>query len=321
MKKWHKALLSIAALLTLTACGSQSDATDSAGANSTVSSSEKEKTVSVEDARGTVEVPLNPQNVAVFDFGHLDTIRALGKEESVTGTVTENMPVYLSDLSTQYENVGTLKEPNVETLAILAPDLIIISNRMADFAEQLEEIAPVLVLSVDYADYWGSVQNNIGILGTVFDAEAEAKASLDSLEEEMTEMNTKATQTADKALAVLLSDGSISAFGSGSRFGFIYDTLGVTPVDATIEASTHGQTIGYEGIMEINPDILFVVDRTAAIGTASSENASLLENDFIYQTEAYKKEQIINLSADLWYLSGGGIESVHLMIEEISQHF
>jgi iron complex transport system substrate-binding protein len=71
-------------------------------------------------------------------------------------------------------------------------------------------------------------------------------------------------------------------------------------------------------LLEINPQILFVIDRTAALGTASDENAALLENDFVYQTDAYKNNKIINLSSDLWYLSGGGIESIHLMIEEIA---
>jgi len=74
-------------------------------------------------------------------------------------------------------------------------------------------------------------------------------------------------------------------------------------------------------LLEINPQILFVVDRTAAIGTASEENAALLENDFVYQTDAYKNNKIINLSSDLWYLSGGGIESIHLMVEEVAADF
>ena len=314
MKKWYKAALGIATILTLAACGSQAE-TDSASA------SIEETTVSVEDARGTVEVPLNPENVAVFDFGHLDTIRALGKEGSVAGTVTENMPAYLSELAEQYENIGTLKEPNMEALAMMAPELIIISNRMVDYAEQLEEIAPVLVLSVDYADYWNSVKGNIETLGTVFGAEKEAGAAIAELTAEIEGVKELTASKTDKALTILLSDGSISAFSTGSRFGFLYDTLGFTKVDAAIEDSTHGQTIGYEGILEINPGILFVVDRTAAIGTASNENASLLENAFIYQTDAYKQNQVINLSSDLWYLSGGGIESMQLMLEEIAKNF
>jgi iron complex transport system substrate-binding protein len=274
--------------------------------------------VTIEDARGSVEVPKDPENVAVLDFGHLDTLIALGKQDAVTGTATDNMPAYLADKADQFENVGTLKEPNVEALANLAPELIIISNRLLDFAEQLEEIAPVVVLSVDYTDYWGSVQKNIKTLGVIFDEEEAAEEAIVTLNEEIESVKAKTAGISEKTLTLLLNDGSMSAFSTGSRFGFIYETLGFTPVDAAIEDSTHGQSVGYEGLLEINPQILFVIDRTAALGTASDENAALLENDFVYQTDAYKNNKIINLSSDLWYLSGGGIESIHLMIEEIA---
>lgn len=319
MKKWQKTILSLASIFTLAACGAQEGAADAA--DSTLATAESEATVTIEDARGSVEVPKDPENVAVLDFGHLDTLIALGKEDAVTGTATENMPAYLADTADQFENVGTLKEPNVEALANLAPELIIISNRLVDFAEQLEEIAPVVVLSVDYTDYWGSVQKNITTLGTIFDEEAAADEAIATLNEEIEAVQAKTAGISEKTLTLLLNDGSMSAFSTGSRFGFIYDTLGFTPVDAAIEDSTHGQSVGYEGLLEINPQILFVVDRTAAIGTASDENAALLENDFVYQTDAYKNNKIINLSSDLWYLSGGGVESIQLMVEEVAADF
>lgn len=319
MKKWQKTILSLASIFTLAACGAQKGAADAE--DSTLATAESEATVTIEDARGSVEVPKDPENVAVLDLGHLDTLIALGKEDAITGTATENMPAYLADTADQFENVGTLKEPNVEALANLAPEIIIISNRLVDFAEQLEEIAPVVVLSVDYTDYWGSVQKNITTLGTIFDEEAAADEAIATLNEEIESVQAKTAGISEKTLTLLLNDGSMSAFSTGSRFGFIYDTLGFTPVDAAIEDSTHGQSVGYEGLLEINPQILFVVDRTAAIGTASDENAALLENDFVYQTDAYKNNKIINLSSDLWYLSGGGIESIHLMVEEVAADF
>lgn len=321
MKKWQKTIISLASLFTLAACGAQEGAADAADSTTATSVAQSEETVTIEDARGSSEVPKNPENVAVLDFGHLDTLIALGKQDAVTGTATENMPAYLADTADQFENVGTLKEPNVEALANLAPELIVISNRLEDFAEQLEEIAPVVVLSVDYTDYWGSVQKNITTLGTIFDEEAAAEEAIASLNDEIEAVQATTAGISEKALTLLLNDGSMSAFSTGSRFGFIYDILGFTPVDVAIEDSTHGQSLGYEGLLEINPQILFVVDRTAAIGTASEENAALLENDFVYQTDAYENDKIINLSSDLWYLSGGGIESMHLMVEEVAADF
>ena len=278
------------------------------------------ETVSVTDVTGEKEIPYQPERVVVYDFGMLDTMNALGLSENIIGAATNNVPGYLKDTVSEMENVGTLKEPDMEKLITLAPDLIIISGRLADFSEQLQEIAPVLQLSVDQTDYWGSVQHNIQVIADVYGVDAEPKMT--ELESEIADLKEKTTAfKEEEALLLLVNDGAISAFSSGSRFGQIFDVFGFTPVNAEIETSTHGQTIGYEGILEINPDILFVIDRSQAIQVDTAENLQLLDNAFITKTNAAQNERIIVLSPDLWYLSGGGLESTHLMIEEINAAF
>lgn len=278
------------------------------------------ETVTVTDVIGEQEIPYQPERVVVYDFGMLDTMNALGLSENIIGAATNNVPGYLKDTVSEMENVGTLKEPDMEKLITLAPDLIIISGRLADFSEQLQEIAPVLQLSVDQKDYWHSVQHNIQVIADVFGVDAEPKVT--ELETEIADLKEKtAAFKEEEALLLLLNDGAISAFSSGSRFGQIFDVFGFTPVSAEIETSTHGQTIGYEGILEINPDILFVIDRSQAIQVDTAENLQLLDNAFITKTNAAQNECVITLSPDLWYLSGGGLESTHLMIEEINAAF
>jgi iron complex transport system substrate-binding protein len=68
----------------------------------------------------------------------------------------------------------------------------------------------------------------------------------------------------EKALIVLHNNGAFSAFGVQSRYGFVFDALGV-------KAGQHGCRGGLartahfsEFIQQANPDIIYVVDRTAA---------------------------------------------------------
>ena len=275
------------------------------------------ETVRVTDAISEKEIPYQPERVVVYDFGMLDTMNALGLNETIIGAVTNNVPGYLEETVAELENVGTLKEPDIEKLITLAPDLIIISGRLADFSDQLEEVAPVLQLSIDSSNYWNSIQHNIQVIADVFGVDAEPE--LAELEMEIAALNEKTAAFKEEgALLLLLNDGAISAFSSGSRFGQIFDVFGFEPVSTDIETSTRGQTIGYEGILEINPDILFVIDRSKAIQTETGNNLQLLDNDFINKTNAAQNERVITLSPDLWYLSGGGLESTHLMIEEIN---
>ena len=96
----------------------------------------------------------------------------------------------------------------------------------------------------------------------------------------------------------------------------MHDVLGFTPADEKIEVSTHGQNISFEYILEKNPDVLFVIDRDAAIGNGASAQGAI-ENDLVKKTEAFKNNKIVYLNGEYWYLSGGGLLSMKEMIKEV----
>ncbi|MNE89645.1 putative ABC transporter solute-binding protein YclQ precursor [compost metagenome] len=97
--------------------------------------------------------------------------------------------------------------------------------------------------------------------------------------------------------------------------------FGVIPVDDTIEASTHGQSISFEYVAEKNPDYLFVVDRDAVVteGEQAEPASKLVENDLVKKTNAYKDGKIIYLDPSYWYLAGGGLLSLPEMLNEVQE--
>nr|WP_242704015.1 siderophore ABC transporter substrate-binding protein [Enterococcus sp. 669A] len=306
--------------LGLAGCNSGNDATtDSSGGATAQSSVAKVETLEVTDSNGTVTVPKNPEKVVVFDNGSLDTIDALGAGDSVIGAATDNLPAYLEDYK-DVDSAGGIKEPDLEKINQMQPDLIIISGRQSDFQDQLKEIAPTMYLAVDPTDTWNSIQHNVETLGQIFDKEDEAKEQLADLETSIEETKTKAADSQDKALTVLVNEGELSAYGKDSRFGIIYDTFGFAEADDAIEASTHGQSVSYEYVLEKNPDVLFVVDRTKAIGGDDTNN-KVADNELVAETTAGKDGKIISLQPDVWYLSGGGLESVKLMLDDVNKVF
>jgi iron complex transport system substrate-binding protein len=305
------AAVSMGALLILGACGSNEKKA------SEDSSTEKETTIKVEDSNGTVEVPKNPKKVVVFDNGSLDTIDALGAGDTVAGVPTKNLPQYLESYK-KVESAGGIKEPDLEKINKIKPDLIIISGRQRDFQDKLSKIAPTIFLSVDAKDTWNSTKKNIETLATIFDKEDEAKDKIDGLEAEIADIKEKAEASDKTALVTLVNEGQLSAYSQGSRFGIVHDTFGFKQADDAIEASTHGQSVSYEYVLEKNPDILFVVDRTKAIG-GDDTNDNVANNELVKQTNAGKNNKVISLQPDVWYLSGGGLESTHLMIEDVKK--
>lgn len=317
MKKFLMSFGMVATLFTFAACGSGNSETVDSSKKSTDQSSSQ--TMEVTDANGTVEVPLNPEKVVVFDMGSLDTIDALGKGDSVIGAAVDSLPDYL-DAYADVTSAGGIKEPDVEAINGMAPDLIIISGRQADYYDQLSQIAPTIYLEVDYSDTWASIQKNVKTLAQIFNETEAAEKQLADLQTEITSVSDQAKSSEEKALVVLINEGELSAYGDGSRFGIVHDTFGFQQADDQIEASTHGQNVSYEYVLETNPDVLFVIDRTKAIGGDTS-NDSLATNELIQQTNAGKNNKVIELDPEVWYLSGGGLESMQKMLDDVKKAF
>lgn len=266
-----------------------------------------------------VIVPKNPEKVVVFDIGVLDTIAFLGEQDHVIGFPKTTVPNYLSEFEAeQYENLGSLKEPEFEKIHAAQPDLIIISGRQMELYDQFKEIAPTIYIDIDTHNYLASFEKNAKLIGEIFGKEDKIEAELASLNDEIDNIKGIVEEANETALIVLGTEGKISAYGPASRFGIIHDVFGVTPVDENIEDSTHGQSITFEYILETNPNIIYVIDRDSAIGMESSVKESF-ENDIVQKTDAYKNGRITYLDGEIWYLAGGGLQSLHMMIEEIAQ--
>lgn len=289
------------------------------GANETKEkpSADATEMLQVTDSDGKVSVPKNPEKVVVFDMGSLDTIKALGKADTVIGAPTKSIPAYLDSFK-EVASVGGIKEPDLEKINELKPDLIVISGRQHDSKEALAKIAPVIYLSVDSERTWESTKENIRTLATIFGENQLADEKISALEKEIAKTKEKADASQLKTLVTLVNEGSLSAYGENSRFGIIHNTFGFPQVDANIEASTHGQEVSYEYVLEKNPDVIFVIDRTKAIGGDTSKN-NVSENELVKETTAGKQQKVISLTPDVWYLSGGGIECTELMLADVSK--
>lgn len=276
---------------------------------------EEAGTIRVEHELDSTEVKKNPQNVVVFDFGILDTLDTLGVD--IAGLPQMNVPSYLEKYSSSdYENLGSLKEPDFEKIAQIGPELIIISTRQAEIYDQFAEIAPTIFIAHDTTNYVESFKENTILLAEIFGKEAEVEQHLADIDAKVADVKAKAEETGYKGLIVLANDDKISAYGPGSRFGLIHDDLGVAAADDGIEVSQHGMNVSFEYVADQNPDILFVIDRSAAIGEGASAE-ELVENPLVERTEAFKNERIAYLDPEYWYLASGGLQSMMKMVEEI----
>lgn len=315
MKKWLLIAFTLMIVAVLAACGSTEETTESDTANA------ETEEMTVKHELGETTFNKDPEKVVVFDYGVLDSLDKLGVE-AVAGVPQASLPAYLEKYgeTEKYENVGTLKEADFEAINAMKPDLIIISGRQADMYEEFTEIAPTVHIAVDTEDYMGSFKENMTTLGEIFGKADQVTEELAAIDAQIEEVKATVSESDEKALITLANEGKVSAYGAASRFGLIHDVFGVKQADEGIEASTHGQSISYEYILETNPDMMFVVDRNAVIGNETNA-ADSLENELVQKTNAYKNDKIIYLDPDYWYLSGGGLQSVAQMVTDVQSAF
>ncbi|MEC1409139.1 siderophore ABC transporter substrate-binding protein [Bacillus safensis] len=309
MKKWTWMMTILIAIVVLAACGNQGKTEGTKG-----------ETVTVKDMlnKDGVKIKKNPKKVVVFDMGSLDTLDKLGV--NVTALPKQAVPKYLSKYEgDKYENVGGLKEPNFEKIAEIKPDLIIIQHRQADAFDEFSNIAPTIYMDVDNTNYMESFKKNAKTLGKIFDKEDKVKEELAAIDQKVDALKKEAKELKKNGLVIMANDSKMTAFGPKSRYGLIHDVFGITPADQKLEPSDkHGQSISYEYMVKTNPDYLFVVDRGAAIGEETSAK-QLVENDYVKSVKAVKNNHVVYLNSDMWYLSGGGLESLSAMIGEVKQ--
>lgn len=197
--------------------------------------------------------------------------------------------------------------------------MIIIQNRQSDAFDEFSKIAPTILMDVDTANYMESFKKNATTLGEIFDKEDEVKKELAAIDQKVDALKKQAKELKQNGLMIMANDSKMTAFGAKSRYGLIHDVFGITPADQKLEPSDkHGQSISYEYMVKTNPDYLFVIDRGAAIGEETSAK-QLVENDYVKSVKAVKNNHVVYLNSDMWYLSGGGLESLTAMIDEVKQ--
>jgi len=274
--------------------------------------------LSVEHAQGTTTVDANPEVVFSYDYASIDTLATLGVEVHGAPPLAGAAPDWLpSDLI----NVGSLFEPDYETINAEQPDLVIIGGRSAETYPEMSRLAPTVDVTFG-SDFYSSLQANTRLLAEIFDKEAEAEFALSDIQARIDSLSEQ-VQSGGDGLLLMVSGGSLSLLSPNNaragRGALLYQVLGLPPTIDDIESATHGEPVSFEFLLRYDPDWLFVIDRDAAVGTeAAQPAAAVLDNELMRQTSAWQNDRIVYLDAFNWYIiTGAGLSSANAMLDEI----
>ena len=326
-KKIVTLALAGAVAFSLMACSGQTatSAGSTVSASSQIASSETPESITISSYNGSkelveLEVPYDPQRIAILDMASLDILDALGVGDRVVGTADTSLE-YLQDYITDdIDNLGTIKEADLEAVMACEPDVIFIGGRLASSYDALSEIAPVVYLATDTElGVVESVRQNAATIASLFGLEEkvdELMAGFDARISALQEVS--AGQT---AIVGMCTSGSFNVLGNDGRCSIIGREVGFENigVDANIDTSTHGNEASFEFIVDKNPDYIFVMDRDTAIGTDGAQLAQdIMENELVMGTDAYKNGHLIYLAHPaVWYTAEGGITALDIMLQDL----
>lgn len=329
MKKVFTLALASMMTFSLAAFSSQAEGKDNEAASENRAVTEKQsetaagENITVTSLNGEgeateIEVPYNPQRVAILDMAVLDMLDNWELGDRVVGMPKSSQIDYLMEYNENEEivNLGTLKEVDMEALMSSEPDIIFIGGRLSSQYDALSEIAPVVYTATDYdAGIIQSIKNNTGMIASIFGMEEKAEEELAGFDERVDAL----AEAAEGKTAVIgmVTSSNFNTLGNGSRCSLIGNEIGFENLADNVD-STHGNESSFELLVSLNPDYIFVLDRDSAINTEGAQLAQeIMENELVQKTDAYKNSNIVYLTPTVWYLAEGGITALDVMLSDL----
>lgn len=325
MRKLTGVLLAGAMAVSLAACGQAEEKSNTSKKAETEQTKEQTpENVMIKSFNGNkeevnLEVPYDPERIAVLDMASLDILDNLGMGDCVVGSASTSLE-YLTDYVDNEEvaNLGTIKEADLEAVMECDPDVIFIGGRLASSYDALSEIAPVVFLSTDSElGIVKSVTKNAETIASMFGLEDEVSKKTEGFDERIKAL--KKTAEGKTALVGMTTSGSFNLMGNDGRCSIVGREVGFENLTAAESTSTHGNEASFETVVEKNPDYIFVMDRDSAIGADGAQTAKeIVENELVMGTDAYKNGRIIYLEHPaVWYTAEGGITALNIMLSDL----
>ncbi|EJW14495.1 MULTISPECIES: ABC transporter substrate-binding protein [Paenibacillus] len=313
LKKKYQAVLAILfTVLLVVGCGSQANGGSQAD-DSQPAAKKTEAAREIKHELGMTEVKGSPKRVVVLEFSFVDALASLdlkpvgiaddGNKDRILKT--------LADKIGDYTSVGTRKQPSLEVISSLQPDLIIADwKRHKAIYEDLKQIAPTIVLKSLEASY----EDNLASFQTIADAlnmSEEGKQRLEQHKDKINALKAQVPPSDEKqtVMSAALRKESFKAHTSSSYDGAVLEKVSL--MNAIQDPKEPYAELTLEQLLNINPDILFLM-KTDGEQTIVDEWSV---NPLWQELKAVKNKKVIEVDRNLW-TRWRGIVAGELMMEE-----
>jgi iron complex transport system substrate-binding protein len=275
--------------------------------------------MTVDAGYGAITLDAMPTSVFAWGYQPVDELAVLGYEPAGFVTRVEEVPGYLD---TTWPNAVALGEPpSLEQVVALEPDLIISDNSNDNTA--IEDVgAPILKIRAN--DYMQAFDELI-LIGGILGLEDVAQQYTDEFKAELADTQSKIAAEPEVSVMIVYPGVEPGILGMwldssfigtliadlGTNYALKLDELGDTDLegDNANRATSFGLVqLGLEKIVQVNPDVLFVLGDEAFV-------TSLGENPAWATLGAVANDRVFVFDRDLWSRDRGPA-AARLIIEQ-----
>lgn len=277
----------------------------------------KEKTI-VHDF-GTTKLKKVPKRIVILDNLYGEILNPLDITPVGATTGQADSQEFSTLFKKQYKDakvvsVGWQGNPDLDKIAELKPDLILMTGEQEDLYEELSEIAPTVGYQINTDENWDYHETSLKV-AEIFDKRDEMKKDLDRVDarEAVFAENVKAKFGNQKLMYLRVTDNDIRYYAYG-HFGYLYDTYHFNRAE-TFNPDDMFQVIDPDKLKDINPDLLIV----------QADSQELLENKLknnpVWSSlKAVQNNKVIYADYST-YMLGFGIVSQKAIMKQISDEW
>ena len=277
----------------------------------------KEKTI-VHDL-GTTKLKKVPKRIVILDNLYGEILDPLHITPVGATTGQADSQEFSTLFKKQYKDakvvsVGWQGNPDLDKIAELKPDLILMTGEQEDLYEELSEIAPTVGYQINTDENWDYHETSLKV-AEIFDKRDEMKKDLDRVDarEAVFAENVKAKFGNQKLMYLRVTDNDIRYYAYG-HFGYLYDTYHFNRAE-TFNPDDMFQVIDPDKLKDINPDLLIV----------QADSQELLENKLknnpVWSSlKAVQNNKVIYADYST-YMLGFGIVSQEAIMKQISDEW
>ncbi|MGN2613428.1 ABC transporter substrate-binding protein [Aliivibrio fischeri] len=276
------------------------------------------QTEEIKHELGITEITRMPQKIVVLDWVLAETVLSLGVEPlGVADARGYRAWVMTPKLPSNVLDVGSRREPNLELLTELNPDVILISKHMSAMYEKLNTIAPTLVYTVYSNEKTPLIAaKDITIqLGSLVDKEHQALQLIDQTEKKLIENGDKIRhlQQQEKPLLFVrfINDKTVRIHSEGSLAQSTINVMGLTNAWHEPTNLWGFTTAGIEKLAQYQQANVLI------FGPLKEEDKVKLTQSALWQAMAFTRSDSVYELPAIWTF--GGLISAQRFSNHITQ--